>query len=519
MILKRKILALAISGFVVIITSLYIKEFTKRPIPPPAASRQPPQVVTLSKENRVVVVSDFTNYPALKKKLNPLIEIWKRENREAFLIDMSAVHQETGRDMAEKLRNLLAKQYEESPFKYLFLLDIRSTGTTSNRHVIPARIFADISFVETPVKIWTDYYYSDLAGQFDLNGNNIYEIDSARRDYLPGSLEKQVVVGRIIFDEDLLDKQIEKYVATNVEFRKLPQLRKAVMIKSWEGNFRESSSDHWPTGDVMEEIQTLDKAFFWNEIEKKELLGPEKDEAFLALQNADLVYFYGHGDIATQQIKVTDPNYNSTGVYVSDEELRNVANLKRPLIAFFQGCETGKTFRDDYPSTAKTIAQSFILNNNPTSVSGLASIANSITASFYPSDFADLLQGAFWYGSLAEQVSKRLWDIWAQPDVFNRTRLSLVYFGDPTLPFPKSAKQDKIPPRIEFSQSNERYYVALDDESGVESIKLSWDDNPWTQAEEIFPNSPQILNRYDINRVNIRVKDRAGNVTEVEKGF
>jgi len=101
-----------------------------------------------------------------------------------------------GVDLAEKIRNLLRDNYVAMGIDYVLLV-----GTDAS---IPMRTCYVETFnllgPPTPNSIPTDYYYSDLSGSWDLNGDGVYgqpgiDDQAGGVDYFP-----EVYVGRIPSD-------------------------------------------------------------------------------------------------------------------------------------------------------------------------------------------------------------------------------------------------------------------------------------------------------------------------------
>lgn len=477
-----------------------------------------------AREKGIVVLSDFGKYPIIKESLKPLLSQWEGEGMTVLLVDVAETEKTEGRDLAEKTRSFLREQYQQSKFKYLFIVDVQRNSDSGGRHVVPARVLTD-TYSNPVMKMWSDYYYSDLTGEFDLNRDKIFTLID---DYQPGSIDDQVIVGRMLLEDSNLEKQLERYVKSDLEYRKKKRFSQALVIKHRKENFRIGSSYSWPLNNESEEKQTLDQVLLSQSIQKKELIASESKEVISSFAEANLIFFWGHGSINSQQIKSIDPKSDSQGTYLFTNDLQNVPTLKNPAIVFFQGCETGKMFLEDfYPDcldstvcfSTSTIAQSLILNKNEQSLPAVASVANSISGTSYPVDYADFLQGAFWYGSLAEYINLRNRWSFAEENIINRWRMSLIYFGDPTLSFYQIGRKDTELPTILFSEKADAF-VALDSQSGIGEVKISWDGEPFQETTD-YPSDPHYLpsNKvFDENHVlRVQVEDRAGNVAETEK--
>lgn len=465
-------------------------------------------------QNGVMVVSDFDRYTELTTLLIPLMIEWQNEGRTVELLNINESHLSPGRDAAEKLRNLLVQKYQNQSFRYLFLIDVfRQDEFLGGAHTIPARIFTDNSSVDG-LTVWSDFYFSDIFGTFDINQDGEFMLYN---DYQPGANDKQIIPGRIMFDEALLSKQLSGYIQADIAFRKNPTISTAAIIKHSSIPFRDGSSISWPTGNINEESETLLYAFEASNLNYDVITAPDKPQVFSAVTQNDIVYFWGHGSIYAQQIN------EPAQLWVDLPELQNLNNIQKLKYVIFQGCETGALYAYGSQCADKslciaqqTIAQSLLLNNSDNSIPALASVANSITASSYPADFSDLYQSATWNNSLAEAVNLKNRTAYSELK-FNRARTALAYFGDPTLPFTKNPPVDSAKPVIKFNSSRDTFSVT-DNESGIVWLELSWDNEPFLPLYDSFVHEPHLLPSNKVYNENhtLRIKawDRAGHLIE-----
>lgn len=97
----------------------------------------------------------------------------------------------SGVDSAEKIRNYIKDEYNLNRFKYLLL--------GGDRAIIPVRrVFAmncNADYYADEDSIPSDIYYSNLDGNFNLDGDSIWGEVEDSADLVP-----EVVVGRILFD-------------------------------------------------------------------------------------------------------------------------------------------------------------------------------------------------------------------------------------------------------------------------------------------------------------------------------
>ncbi len=97
----------------------------------------------------------------------------------------------SGIDSAEKIRNFIKDQYNSNRFKYLLL--------GGDRAIIPVRrLYAmdcNADYYDDEDSIPADIYYSNLDGNFNLDGDQIWGEVEDSVDLVP-----EVIVGRILFD-------------------------------------------------------------------------------------------------------------------------------------------------------------------------------------------------------------------------------------------------------------------------------------------------------------------------------
>lgn len=492
-----------------------------------AIPKNNPVKAQTSNPGNVVVVSPFSLYPSISQKLTPLINSWQSEGRNVVLIDIADIINLSGRDLAEKLRNKLKQQYQLSPFKYLFLIDIQyPTGQKSSEaHRVPARIFIDTDFVDENFTLWNDYYFSDLEGTFDTNQDGIYAVNYPGNDYSPGNFNNLVSVGRLLLEEAKLDIQLEKYVNSDLIFRQNPNISHVLLTRHDTVGFRGSSSTSWPLGNQFEQSQTFDQALKNNNLIKNELTASQKDIVLQNLENSNMAFFWGHGSPGSQQINASE------NIWLYIDDLRNI-NLHYPLISFFQGCNTGDTgfwlveefcLDQTVCSSIIPIAARLLVNENPNSLTGIISIAGSTyNGNVNPVDFADMLEAALWKHSLSQSITEKHWKTMAPSYKSSRSDNTDIYFGDPTLPFPGIHESDIQSPKIYFNQLGDTF-AAIDTYSGVDIVQISWDNEPFHDTETIISAQPMHLpgNKvfYENHDLAIKATDRAGNTTTTTKSY
>ncbi|GAH78197.1 unnamed protein product, partial [marine sediment metagenome] len=102
----------------------------------------------------------------------------------------------SGADIQEKIRNFLIDKYAAWGIKYVLIVGPHTTGTASTN--IPMRIcYPDPTDHTTDYAVPTDYYYAELTGNWDSDGDGWYgEYGQDNPDYYP-----EVYVGRWLTDD------------------------------------------------------------------------------------------------------------------------------------------------------------------------------------------------------------------------------------------------------------------------------------------------------------------------------
>jgi hypothetical protein len=109
--------------------------------------------------------------------------------------------QYTGIDLEEKIRNFLIDKYDEWGIKYVLIVGSHS--------IIPMR-YCQPDITDPNLEIPTDYYYADLTGNWDEDGDGKYgEMDHDSPDF-----NAEVWIGRIpVDDPDIVEDICEKTIS------------------------------------------------------------------------------------------------------------------------------------------------------------------------------------------------------------------------------------------------------------------------------------------------------------------
>jgi len=152
----------------------------------------------------------------------------------------------TGDAAAENLRTYLKANYVSHNVEYALLVGNPNptTGDVPMKMMWPR--YTEVDYRESP----TDFYYADLTGNWDLNGNGIYGQETV--DEGPGGIDKysEISVGRIPFYGVVAD--LDKILAKSVRYQKETDI-------SWRANVLASMRTLWePTPEyyVGEYIKT-----------------------------------------------------------------------------------------------------------------------------------------------------------------------------------------------------------------------------------------------------------------------
>ncbi len=191
-------------------------------------------ITTNSIKSNCNELTNFTNWLKIRG-FNPLV------------ITENDYGNATGQQRAINIRNWLKNHYKTYGIKYVLLIgnpdpDDPLNDSDSYRN-IPMMMcyprYYDYSDRESP----TDYFYADLTGNWDSNGNGIYGDPNDDVDFYP-----EVFVGRIPFygDYSQLDYILEKiieYENTSGDWRKRVLLPMAIL------NYENEDNSYWPRTD------------------------------------------------------------------------------------------------------------------------------------------------------------------------------------------------------------------------------------------------------------------------------
>jgi len=100
-----------------------------------------------------------------------------------------------GKDIQEQIRNFLIDKYEEWGIDYVLIVGTRNTIPMRRCHPLP-NVYDD--------SVFSDYYYSDLTGNWDLDEDGYYgEYEDDDVDFIP-----EISIGRIPSDNNETVKRI-----------------------------------------------------------------------------------------------------------------------------------------------------------------------------------------------------------------------------------------------------------------------------------------------------------------------
>ena len=125
-----------------------------------------------------------------------------------------------GKDLQEQIRNFLINKYEEWEFDYVLIVGTRNSIPMRRCHPIPS---------EYDDSVFSDYYYSDLTGDWDSDQDGYYgEYEDDEVDFIP-----EVYIGRIPSDNydtvNRICQNIVKFESDNGTWKKNVLLLGAVI--------------------------------------------------------------------------------------------------------------------------------------------------------------------------------------------------------------------------------------------------------------------------------------------------
>jgi hypothetical protein len=290
--------------------------------------------------------------------VSPLVQ-WKN-NKGLKTIILSNFSEYSGRDDAERIRNMIKSYYERENIKWILL-----TGD-AQENLIPIRNVynPDVVIVggdESEYLSWddyykpTDYYYADLNGSWDEDNDNIFG-ESA--EYNKNGIDEiewtpEVYVGRLPAGSAT---ELEIMVNKSLKYETAPNIGNWMNRMLLAGGVSEYSPDEEDEARLTEHIWTnyvLSEMNFTHLHETTSSFDPispptPNNESILNSNNFDThfdlgystVFFAGHGNpykFATEGISTV---YDNTDAFTSE-------NLDMPSLFYAFACTTSSYDKND----------------------------------------------------------------------------------------------------------------------------------------------------------------------------
>jgi hypothetical protein len=356
----------------------------------------------------------------------------------------------TGVDGAEKVRNYLKDNYASMGIDYVLIAG-------PHWYEVPMRK-CYVSIYGEPQYIYTDYYYCDLSGDWDLNDDGIY--GEMGVDDLPGGVDfyPEVYVGRIPInipgEMEAICEKIVGFSTDPGDWKHKALLLGAVITFPLEPPYILPRYGYNLNENLQKDILTP-QGFTSTTMYEKEGLAPDPTPCDMPLTKENVlsewlqgygivnVVAHGHSDRISRKIWSTD---NGNGIPEEDEI--DWASLffytdaftlddTRPSIFFSCAC-----FNGDIGAGATIVAS--LLRNGGSAVIGAS--ASPYLAPFWENEFfggAESISFMFWNNMLVngQRIGKalRMSDVWYHNNCdwwggLSRANLfGFNLFGDPSM--------------------------------------------------------------------------------------
>ena len=277
--------------------------------------------------------------------------------------------QYAGSDLEEKIRNFLIDKYSSWGIEYVLIVGSHST--------IPMRYcYPDKNNHGSSGKNPTDYYYADLTGNWDSDGDGYY----GERDHDSPDFNAEVWVGRIPVDTPEI---VEDICQKTIDFEQdIGSWKKKALLCGPILNYANEDHSGWPKTDDAELMEEL-----WNDVYnpngfsrttmyEKEGLSPSIYSCDYGLSNENIIAVWpdgygivnlgGHGNEFVVARKVWDHD-DGDGVpeapeideiiYFSSYDC-DALNDDKPSIVFSSACSNA------YPENSNNLGKSLLVSGS-----------------------------------------------------------------------------------------------------------------------------------------------------------
>ena len=536
------------------------------------SSITPSSIQTLTSGNTVTFTMNFTTQklnllyiivvanPSLKDTVQDFVKFKESQGFDVIVEDVPTIEQNyQGIDRVEKIRNFLkdkTKDYTKSFTLFIgepYQKDNASTISTGGE--VPMR-YIDIWQTEEATKeglnshFPTDFYYADLEGNWDTNGDGVY---GTRNDII--IVEVKNFVGRIPFSEPAaVKKMLENTIEAESKIETSPFDYKFLfaMIKfAGKDGFDSAKNADW---DIK---NTLNPAGFSQitTLYEKESVFPSiysctaplnEDNFNKYLYGTDILVTHGHGGVAREVWFDT----NKDGI-VQDGEvktvsffvLRDLLNTQSNILLWIDdGCENIKSAlgeqhynSPDWPKWQEGRTIWYWNDDNWVSAddalrAGVVNVAIGSTAiSSYGVDASVLTSLISYHRTIGEWLDFSIKEKYAavNSDSYLLTNWKEYYLrfnilGDPSFGLfddSLTISADVTPPTVQVASPNDNSFTntptitvsgtVSDVGSGVKSVEVN--SNPVTLTNNSFNTTIQL--QEGKNTITIIAIDEAGNET------
>jgi len=182
----------------------------------------------------IIVVAN----PSLKDTVQDFVKFKESQGFDVIVEDVPTIEQNyQGVDRAEKIRNFLKDKTKDYSKTFTLLIGtpydknqvnfISSGGDIPMRIIYPPQIYSNVKGDYFP----TDFYYADLEGDWDANGDGVY---GAKDDNIIYKVNN--FVGRIPFSDN---KTVEKILSNTITLSNTPLTYKVLLTgTNWSNDVR-----------------------------------------------------------------------------------------------------------------------------------------------------------------------------------------------------------------------------------------------------------------------------------------
>ena len=292
---------------------------------------------------------------------SPLVQ-WKNDKGLKTIL-LSNFSEYSGRDDAERIRNMIKSYYERENIKWILLIGDAQEGLIPIRYVYNPDVII-VGGGESEYLNWddyykpTDFYYADLNGSWDEDSDNIFgesaEYNNNGKDEIEWTPE--VYVGRLPADNA---NQLELMVNKTLKYEIAPNIGNWMNRMLLAGGISEDSplykedearlTQYIWTNYVLPEMNFTHLHKTTSSFDPKSPTEPDDNESILDSNNFDThfdlgystVFFAGHGNPSTlTSVGISPSVYDSTDASSSE-------NFNMPSLFYAFACTSSSYDKND----------------------------------------------------------------------------------------------------------------------------------------------------------------------------